>query len=163
MGGKRIISIQFVFKFTVIQTNNDCSPLTKRVVRPTMGVNVADDRVLRSIEMQLRKELKGVLVVEVLPKSPAEKAGLKATDLRSDGTIELGDLITEVNGEVIVSVEDLLSAIETRADGDMVAVKIWRKCDKRLAETVQVKLTSNEKLERVGSSMSTVGSRNAWQ
>jgi len=61
-----------------------------KVVRPSMGVNVAEDRVVRSIEMQLRKELNGVLVVEVLPKSPAEKAGIKATALRSDGTIELG-------------------------------------------------------------------------
>ncbi len=151
-----------MFGFTVIQTNNVCCPLPKSVVRPTMGVNVADDRVLRSIEMQLRKDLRGVLVVEVLPKSPAEKAGLKATVLRSDGTIELGDLITEVNGEVVVSVEDLLSAIEARAEGDTVAVKIWRNCDKRLAEIVQMKLTSNEKLQR-GGSRSTVGSQNAWQ
>jgi len=55
-----------------------------RVVRPTMGVNVEDDRVLRSIAMQLRREMNGVLVVEVLPGSPAETAGLRATELRSD-------------------------------------------------------------------------------
>ena len=128
-----------------------------------MGVNVAEDSVLRSIGTQLRKELKGVLVVEVLPKSPAEQAGMKATELRSDGTIELGDLITEINGEVVVSVEDLLSAIEARADGEKVTVKIWRQCDKRRTETVQVKLTLSEKLQRVGSSTSSVGSRNAWQ
>jgi S1-C subfamily serine protease len=128
-----------------------------------MGVNVAEDSVLRSIGTQLRKELKGVLVVEVLPKSPAEQAGMKATELRSDGTIELGDLITEINGEVVVSVEDLLSAIEARADGEMVTVTIWRQCDKRRTETVQVKLTLSEKLQRVGSSTSSVGSRNAWQ
>jgi S1-C subfamily serine protease len=139
-----------------------------RVVRPTMGVNVADDRVLRSIAMQLRSELNGVLVVEVLPGSPAETAGLKTTELRSDGTLELGDLITEINGEVVVSVEDLLSAIEARADGDTVSVKVWRKCDKRLAETVQVKLIASDKLQRGGISQgkkatSSVGSRGAWQ
>ncbi|KAL3789393.1 hypothetical protein ACHAW5_010188 [Stephanodiscus triporus] len=139
-----------------------------RVVRPTMGVNVADDRVLRSIAMQLRNELNGVLVVEVLPGSPAETAGLKTTELRSDGTLELGDLITEINGEVVVSVEDLLSAIEARSDGDTVSVKVWRKCDKRLAETVQVKLIASDKLQRGGISQgkkatSSVGSRGAWQ
>ena len=58
-----------------------------------MGVNVAEDRVVRSIEMQLRKELNGVLVIEVLSGSPTEMVGIKATTLRSDGTIELGDLI----------------------------------------------------------------------
>jgi S1-C subfamily serine protease len=138
-----------------------------RVVRPTMGVNVADDRVVRSIAMQLRRELSGVLVVEVIPGSPAEKAGLRTTELRSDGTLELGDLITEVNGEVVVSVEDLLSAIEARAEGDTVTVKIWRKCDVRLAETVQVKLIASDKLQRgisPGKKVAgSVGSRGAWQ
>lgn len=85
-----------------------------KVVRPSLGVNVAADQVVKSIEMQLRKELRGVLVVEVLNGSPAEAAGIKATVLRSDGMLELGDLITEVNGEKVVSVEDLLSAIETK-------------------------------------------------
>jgi S1-C subfamily serine protease len=89
-----------------------------------MGVNVADDRVLRSIAMQLRREMNGVLVVEVLPGSPAEAAGLRATELRSDGTLELGDMIAEVDGEAVAGVEDLLSAIEARADGDTVAVQI---------------------------------------
>ena len=68
-------------------------------MRPTIGVNVAEDRVLRSIEMQLRKKLNGVLIVEVLAGSPAQISGLKATELQSDGTIVLGDLIAEVNGE----------------------------------------------------------------
>jgi S1-C subfamily serine protease len=131
-----------------------------RVVRPTMGVNVADDRVVRSIAMQLRRELNGVLVVEVIPGSPAERAGLKATELRSDGTLELGDLITEINGEVVVSVEDLLSAIEARAEGDVVTVKIWRMGDERLAETVKVKLIASDKLQR---GMSQGNKGGAWQ
>ncbi|KAL7527842.1 hypothetical protein ACHAXR_002157, partial [Thalassiosira sp. AJA248-18] len=140
------------------------------VVRPSLGVNVAEDRVLRSVEMQLRRELKGVMVVEVLPGSPAEKAGLKATALRTDGTIELGDLITEVNGEKIECVEDLLSAIEVRADEETVVVKVWRKCDRRMAENIRVRLTSSQKFKAkqggVASgkkSMGSVGSRGAWQ
>jgi S1-C subfamily serine protease len=140
-----------------------------RVVRPTMGVNVADDRVLRSIAMQLRRELSGVLVVEVLPGSPAEASGLRATELRSDGTLELGDVIAEVDGEAVAGVEDLLSAIEARADGDAVAVKIWRKCDRRLAETVTVRLIASDKLKSSGIALgkratSSVGSHGgAWQ
>ena len=110
-----------------------------RVVRPTIGVNVADDRVLRSIEMQLRKKLNGVLIVEVLAGSPAQISGLKATELQSDGTIVLGDQITEVYGEMVVTVEDLLSAIEARADGDTVSLKIWRNCDENNADIVHVK------------------------
>jgi len=71
----------------------------------------------------------------------------------------------------VLSVEDLLSAIETRADDEIVSVKIWRKCDKRLAENLRVKLVSSEKLKRGGvstqsgknGSLSSVGSRGAWQ
>jgi S1-C subfamily serine protease len=138
-----------------------------KVVRPTMGVNVAADQVVKSIEMQLRKELNGVLVVEVLAGSPAEAAGIQSTVLRSDGTLVLGDLITEVNGEKVVSVEDLLSAIEAKHDGDLVDVKIWRKCDARLAETVKVRLTSSDKFAKSNGavdrrrSANSVG--NSWQ
>ena len=133
-----------------------------------MGVNVADDRLLQNIKMQLRKELNGVLIVEVLSGSPAEAAGLKASALQSDGSIVLGDLITHVNNEPVVSVEDLLSSIEARADGETVTVRVWRKCDVRLATDVQVKLTSNEKLKRNTASgrkslSSGVGSGGAWQ
>lgn len=138
-----------------------------KVVRPTMGVNVAADQVVKSIEMQLRKELNGVLVVEVLGGSPAEAAGIKSTVLRSDGTLILGDLITGVNGEKVVSVEDLLSAIEAKREGDVVDVKIWRKCDARLAETVKVRLTASDKVMNSNSGVAgrsaTNSVRNAWQ
>jgi S1-C subfamily serine protease len=130
-----------------------------KVVKPTLGVNIADDRVLRSIEMQLKKELNGVLVVEVLSGSPAEKAGMKASTLRSDSSIVLGDLITEINGEKIVCVEDLLTAIEARSEGETVTVTVMRKCDRRLVEKLSVKLTSSDKLKND----SATRKKAAWQ
>ena len=132
-----------------------------RVIRPSLGINVADDRLLQSIKTQLRKDLNGVLIVEVLKGSPAEASNLKASELRSDGTIILGDLITHVNNEPIVTVEDLLSAIESKSDGETVSVKLWRQCNARLATEVQVKLTSNQKLNRSSRKESLSGS--AWQ
>jgi S1-C subfamily serine protease len=129
-----------------------------KVVKPTVGVNVAEDRVLRSIEMQLKKELNGALVVEVVQGSPAEKAGMKATTLRSDGVLELGDLITEINGEKIVCVEDLLAAIEAHSEGETVNVTLWRTCDRQQSETLPVKLTSSDKLMNGLSSK-----KSAWQ
>ena len=50
-----------------------------------------------------------------------------------------------MNGEKVECEGDLLSAIEARADGKTVDVKIWRKCEKRLADNVGVKLTSSQK------------------
>mmetsp|Transcript_27917 Transcript_27917/g.39251 ORF Transcript_27917/g.39251 Transcript_27917/m.39251 type:complete len:494 (+) Transcript_27917:56-1537(+) len=121
-----------------------------RVVRPTLGINVADDRLARSIEGQLggsRKSLDGVLVVEVVPNSPAVVAGLEASQLRSDGSIILGDLITNVDGVPVRQAEDLLSAIEEKQDGDVVKLRILRGCDTRKSETVDVRLVTREKLE----------------
>jgi S1-C subfamily serine protease len=52
-----------------------------RVVRPTLGIHVTDDRIVRSMEMQLGRRLDGVLVAEVFPNSPAQQAGLQASSL----------------------------------------------------------------------------------
>ena len=107
--------------------------------------------------------------MEVVVGSPAEAAGMKSTVLRSDGTLELGDLITEVNGEKVVSVEDLLSAIEAKREGDVVEVKIWRKCDARLAETLRVRLTANDSFQNTSGGVARRGSAtyrsagNIWQ
>ncbi len=102
---------------------------------------------VRSIEMQLRKKLRGVLVAEVWRGSPADVAGMEPSVLNyGDGTIALGDLITAVNGEEVVCVEDLLSAIEAKAEGEWVEVEVWRKCDERKKERLRVKLTCSSKL-----------------
>lgn len=97
-----------------------------RVVRPTLGIHIADDRLVRSIEAQLGRPLNGVLVAEVNPNSPAQAAGLQASQLRGDGSIVLGDLITAVDGQPVQQVEDLLSALEERNDGDTVRLTVQR-------------------------------------
>merc|ERR1711862_192514 len=118
-----------------------------KVVRPSMGITIVNDRFVNSIEKQLRRKLDGVLVAEVLPNSPAVVAGLEASQLRSDGSIVLGDLITHVNGVKVAQTEDLLSVIEAKKDGDVVNLSISRKADPRRKETVSVKLTTRDKLE----------------
>jgi S1-C subfamily serine protease len=95
-----------------------------RVVRPTLGINA-----------------------EVIPNSPAERAGLQASQLRGDGSINLGDLITDVDGQPIREVEDLLSAIEEKREGDIVELGIQRFCDPYQQERVSVQLVSRESLQ----------------
>lgn len=118
-----------------------------KVVRPTMGINVVDDRVARSIEIQLRRPLTGVLVREVISGSPAQLAGLKSMQLQSDGSVILGDLITHVNGQAVKQVEDLLSAIEEQKEGDLVQLTVQRSCDPKQTQIVQVRLISRDGLE----------------
>jgi S1-C subfamily serine protease len=72
-----------------------------------MGINVVDDRIVQQIGRQMRRKLEGVLIAEVLPKSPA--SDLQPTSMNGDGTVNLGDLITHIDGEPVKQVEDLLS------------------------------------------------------
>lgn len=118
-----------------------------KVVRPSIGINVADDRMTRSIEKQVGMKLGGVLVADVVAGSPASKCGLQPLRMLSDGTIKMGDLITDVDGQPVRQVEDLLSAIEERKEGDIVQIKVLKRGDPRQAETVSMKLTTREKLE----------------
>ena len=63
------------------------------------------------------------------PGGPAHAAGIAATKLRWDGTVDLGDLLVRIDGAAISNVDDLLEAIERRQDGDVVAIEVLRGCD----------------------------------
>ena len=117
------------------------------VVRPTLGISIVNDRLVRSIEQQLGRRLEGCLVAEVIPNSPAVVAGLMASTMSPDGSIVLGDLVTEVDGEPVRQAEDLISAIEERKDGETVTLRVLRKCDPRRAVDIRATLTTRDKLQ----------------
>jgi S1-C subfamily serine protease len=79
---------------------------------------------------------------------------LIASTLRQDGTIVLGDLITEVNGEPVRETEDLLSTIEERQVGDVVKLRVLQKCDPKSSKILSVKLTTRDQVLEASSSMS---------
>lgn len=124
-----------------------------KAVRPTLGINVVDDGVLRSIEAQVRRRMGGVLVAETVPGSPAAVVGIRPSTFRGDGTVVLGDLITDVNGQPVRQVEDLLSAVEEKSVGDTVVLKILRGCDPDKVEILRVKLASRDSLRSNTSSI----------
>jgi len=73
---------------------------------------------------------KGVVIAEVVPGSPADKAGLKGGDrvIYVDGTqiIVGGDIITKIDGKSVESMEDLRSEIQKRKVGDTVEITYIR-------------------------------------
>ena len=77
--------------------------------KPRMGVTVSTVRDTRG---QLPK---GAYVVSVEEGSPAEAAGLQA-----------GDIMVEVNGQVITSVSEEIEIVSKLKEGDEVAVKVFR-------------------------------------
>ena len=91
-----------------------------RVRRPALGVQLAAADVVRGWRLE------GALVVDVVPGSGAERAGLRPTRRDRRGRLELGDLIVAVDGEPVASSADLLLALERRRPGETVTVTVER-------------------------------------
>jgi S1-C subfamily serine protease len=91
-----------------------------RVVRPGLGVVVAEDRVTRELGVP------GVLVLDVTPGSAAEKAGLRPTRRDENGRVRLGDFIVAVDGEEVETRDDLLHRLEQKAVGASIMLQVRR-------------------------------------
>jgi S1-C subfamily serine protease len=102
-----------------------------RVIRPGLGVQIADDRASQ------RLGIEGVLVFSVAEGSAAEAAGLEGTTRDQRGRLVLGDVIVEVGGERVANADDLANALEKHAVGDHVDVTLERDRKRR---TVSVTL-----------------------
>ncbi len=79
-----------------------------RIVRPVIGVTYLESAQAKSLGIN-----KGILVLDVGPKgSPARMAGMHGTVRSANGDLELGDIITAIDGKAVSSESDLFSAIE---------------------------------------------------
>lgn len=87
-------------------------------------IGLVSDRAVNQL-VAANTEIEGIVILEVSPGSPAEKAGLRAARL-SRGTIDLGDVILKVDDERVTSLNELLSALEHHESGELVKVTIWR-------------------------------------
>lgn len=87
-----------------------------RINRPYLGVELASDRWAR------RYGISGVVVAEVSRGSPAEKAGIIGARRDRRGNIQLGDIIVEVDGRAVNTVDELLNILEQRETGDTITV-----------------------------------------
>ena len=102
-----------------------------KVRRGFLGIS---QRNLTSDERERYEVDNGIMVVEVVGDSPAEKAGL-----------EEGDIITKVDKESIKGISDLYSLIRSRKPGDTVSIDIARDGELLKVEAV-LDSTGNEVL-----------------
>ena len=106
-----------------------------RDVRPSIGVQLADDAITR------RFGLSGALVLSVLPNTPAATAKLVPT--RQDpqtGAIALGDVIVAVDDDEVSNNADLFLAFEKHKPADRVKLGIIRG---KKRGTVEIELALN--------------------
>eukprot|EP00429_Kryptoperidinium_foliaceum_P010354 CAMPEP_0176004852 /NCGR_PEP_ID=MMETSP0120_2-20121206/1906_1 /TAXON_ID=160619 /ORGANISM="Kryptoperidinium foliaceum, Strain CCMP 1326" /LENGTH=457 /DNA_ID=CAMNT_0017337545 /DNA_START=305 /DNA_END=1674 /DNA_ORIENTATION=- len=92
-----------------------------KVVRPILGISYLESKQARALGIG-----RGVLVLEVPPGSPAEKAGLKGTRRTETGLVEIGDIIIQVGSVTINTEANLFQALESLQPGDTVEVKVLR-------------------------------------
>ncbi len=108
-----------------------------REVRPTLGVQLAEDAIT------LRFGLRGALILQVFPDSPAGRAGLRPTRQDpSTGRIALGDLIVAMGDRPVANNADLHLALEQHKPKEHVKLGIVR-AGERLEVDVELALYVN--------------------
>jgi S1-C subfamily serine protease len=92
-----------------------------RYVRPTLGIS-ADDEVSR----RLIGDEEGVLVLGVTAGSPAERAGLRASQITRSGRVTLGDVVEAVDGRRVETSAELTNALDAHEFGDRITLTVRR-------------------------------------
>ncbi|MCC6525771.1 MAG: trypsin-like peptidase domain-containing protein [Polyangiaceae bacterium] len=93
---------------------------TGRAEQVGFGVNVDPNQ-----RIERRLGLRGVIVISVKPGSPAEAAGLRGLVATPQG-VELGDVLVGIDDARIESYDDLYTALDRRAAGQKVKLKVAR-------------------------------------
>jgi len=91
-----------------------------KLIRPGLGVSLVPDA------MAKRWGIKGLIIGKVSRGSGAEQAGLKSARETLNGRVELGDIITAVDGKPVGTIDDLMDVMERHKVNDRVAVEILR-------------------------------------
>ena len=89
-----------------------------KVRRPTLGVELASDRITRRIGIE------GALVIEVVSGSGADEAGIERTFRDRRGRVVLGDVIVAIDGKRIRSAGEVPLTLEGYEEGDRVEVTV---------------------------------------
>jgi S1-C subfamily serine protease len=100
-----------------------------RVPSPGIGIVAGDDM------LAARFGIEGIVVVDTIPGSPAQQAGLQGTDVSSG---KIGDVVVAANGKPIHRLPDLNDQLEQVGIGNQIDLSIERKGGKT---SVSLKVT----------------------
>ncbi len=92
-----------------------------KITRPTFGIQAASPQVHAALRLP-----KGIAIVGVVARSPAEAAGIKPFLRGTKGEIIAGDIIVAMDGKIITTLDEFLDVLERHSSGDTVAVTVLR-------------------------------------
>jgi S1-C subfamily serine protease len=88
-----------------------------RVPTPGIGIDAANEAIATRLGVE------GVVIVNTVPGSPAERAGLRGVEPNS---MKVGDVIVAVNGKPTRRLSDLTEALESAGAGPTVSLDVQR-------------------------------------
>ncbi len=88
--------------------------------RPSLGIQPAPTQLTR------RWGINGVLILNIVPDGPADRAGLLPTQRDTRGRILLGDIILAIDDSRVRTPQDLLEVLSEYNPGDVVTLTIAR-------------------------------------
>ena len=92
-----------------------------KFIRPALGIQAAPPQFSSALGIR-----KGVAVLGVLPKSPAQAAGIRPFQRGPTGEVIAGDVIVAIAGTPVENVEQLLDVLERHQPGETVKVTLLR-------------------------------------
>ncbi|MCA9127433.1 MAG: trypsin-like peptidase domain-containing protein [Planctomycetales bacterium] len=107
---------------------------TGKYQAPQLGIHVIDE-LSRAISRSAGVE--GVVVLDVMANSAAERAGLRKSRILDRGNVSLGDIIRKIGKETVRSTEDIQRALQNYSPGDTVDIVVYRDAKE---VTLQVRL-----------------------
>jgi S1-C subfamily serine protease len=92
------------------------------------GIGIEADNITPEIAQALGLgEQRGVLIIAVVPGGPADRAGLRGTEVTSNGQVAaIGDIIIAADGQEIRDDTDLRAFLSSKNAGDNVRLTIIR-------------------------------------
>jgi S1-C subfamily serine protease len=99
------------------------------VTAPRLGVQIAEDKMAQELGVR-----DGVLVIKVVPASPAEAAGLQPTRLDEEGQVQLGDVILAIDAKPVKAAKDLHTILQQHKVGETIKVTVRRQGKKQDVE-----------------------------
>jgi len=89
-------------------------------IQAGIGISIFEDRIAKSVRVD------GVIIREVYPGMPAERAGLKGTGRDEYGRIVLGDIVISIDGNRIRNYDDIYNAFDEKTSGDTIEIVYLR-------------------------------------